>query len=891
MPQPARSPLAVAASRADRSPSPLLRAALAAASALALLSPAHAQLFAEPRRLSTDITDVSTAYPVDIDTDGDIDVIACGRPVPGFTVFLNDGTGAFSTTRVVAPDLRRPAGVGAGDMDGDGDVDLLVAGGRGLLTAPRGLWYVEANAPGEFLAPVLLLDNPFIGGRIEVVDLDGDGDLDATVAGRYPFSSSEAIVENFGGGALLARLRLGSADHLRTLDVDGDGRLDLVRCDAGGLDWARSRAPFVYETPRAVGGAASGDRIELGDLDGDGLQEVVTAPTFPTAIMVVPNLGGGDFANRISLSVAGPEPAPREHVLVDVDLDGDLDIVHAPREGAGPRWLCSDGSLGFAADAAFASGATTACEDLRVADLDGDGVRDLVIAGNGSDVLWIRGDPQAATDAKFEPSARSISAAIDATEDVVALDIDLDGDEDVIAASSAGGVAIARGDGVGGQRPWTSALVTLGGVRAMAVGDLDGDGGDDLALRTAAGEVVVALAAPGGLGAPVVVDALGSGADVGVWLADADADGDLDLFANEGTELYLYRRDAPASFAARVLMQGFPYETDGVAACDFDRDGMQDLVLAVRHVTLAEDRIVWLRGGGAGGLAGYGAPESIHQGARNRGVPQIQDGATSPLPQLNVVDRASGDLLLYWVSPSGSVAPPFVRRFDVGQVEELFVTPPNQGSLVDFFYVRRVAGALEVIWDPEGSLSAPELVVASGLEGPLVTLVRDLDGDGDRDVVYARRGGAEVLLAENLSRTPVGVEFCAPAAVNSTGAAARIVGLGAALTSGTPLALRASELPPGATTLFLVSTTQGFVPNAAGSDGDLCLAGTIGRFVAPGEVGPASQDGVRTLRPELGAIPAGATTFAVGAFDRLLFQTWYRDGATSNFTPGLAVQF
>lgn len=138
----------------------------------------------------------------------------------------------------------------------------------------------------------------------------------------------------------------------------------------------------------------------------------------------------------------------------------------------------------------------------------------------------------------------------------------------------------------------------------------------------------------------------------------------------------------------------------------------------------------------------------------------------------------------------------------------------------------------------------------------------------------------------------VGTSYCA-AVSNSTGLTALISGLGSPYLTSNDLRLRASRLPAQSTAFFLVSRTSGYVLHPGGSYGSLCLAGSIGRFVGPGQVQSSGATGVVELTLDLAALPqpSGAVAGRVGEVWH--FQTWYRDSvagsATSNFTDGLAV--
>ena len=137
--------------------------------------------------------------------------------------------------------------------------------------------------------------------------------------------------------------------------------------------------------------------------------------------------------------------------------------------------------------------------------------------------------------------------------------------------------------------------------------------------------------------------------------------------------------------------------------------------------------------------------------------------------------------------------------------------------------------------------------------------------------------------------------YCSPAAPNSLGLAARLEAVGSNAVQDNDLTLIARRLPLNRQGYFLTSQTTGFVPNAGGSEGNLCVVGSIGRFVGPGQMGNSGSGGAFVLTIDLTQhpLPTGLVTVAPGS--TWSFQCWYRDSvasaATSNFTDALSVTF
>ncbi len=149
---------------------------------------------------------------------------------------------------------------------------------------------------------------------------------------------------------------------------------------------------------------------------------------------------------------------------------------------------------------------------------------------------------------------------------------------------------------------------------------------------------------------------------------------------------------------------------------------------------------------------------------------------------------------------------------------------------------------------------------------------------------------AEMEIA--IQASDVGVAYCA-ANANSTGVPAQLEGFGSAVALDNQLTLVATDLPTNSFGFFLASTAQGFVVSPGGSSGNLCLSGSIGRYVGPGEIQNSGASGSFSLLLDLSTMPTPTGPVAAVAGDTWSFQAWYRDtsvaGPTSNFTRGLEV--
>ncbi|MDB5692438.1 MAG: tandem-95 repeat protein, partial [Alphaproteobacteria bacterium] len=222
---------------------------------------------------------------VDLDNDGKLDLVV-GNAAGKLHSFHNNGDGSFTelvgaANPFQAVNLLSFAAPAFADIDGDGDLDAVIGSAEYPLRTFRNDHGVFTELSGA--------DNPFPGlvgfsGHVTFVDLDNDGDPDAL---SVDLSGFPVALRNDGGiftevpGNLLNGAMLSFDDRTNLVDMDGDGDLDLVvGNDAGHLQLYRNDGGVFTE----VKGAADPFRdLDFGadavpafaDLAGDGNLDVV----------------------------------------------------------------------------------------------------------------------------------------------------------------------------------------------------------------------------------------------------------------------------------------------------------------------------------------------------------------------------------------------------------------------------------------------------------------------------------------------------------------------------------------------------------------------------------------------------------------------------------------
>ena len=159
-------------------------------------------------------------------------------------------------------------------------------------------------------------------------------------------------------------------------------------------------------------------------------------------------------------------------------------------------------------------------------------------------------------------------------------------------------------------------------------------------------------------------------------------------------------------------------------------------------------------------------------------------------------------------------------------------------------------------------------------------------------------GVAEVQVAANgiwvVLRDALGTIYCV-ANPNSTGQPGELDASGSDQVSDNNVTLTASKLPPGEFGFVVGGPLQGFIPNAGGSMGNLCILPPIGRGVGD-VIFNSGQTGVAVVEVDLMNMPTPTGSVAVLPGDTWNFQVWHRDRtatgqATSNFTDAVSILF
>src|SRR5690606_10549946 len=133
--------------------------------------------FGNQQVISTEATSVRSVYAIDLDGDGDIDVLSASYADNKIAWYENmDGAGNFGNQIVIATDAIGARSVYAADIDGDGDIDVV--SGSGDPFEGKVAWYENTDGLGNFGAENIISDSVRTIDAVSIADIDGDGDMD-----------------------------------------------------------------------------------------------------------------------------------------------------------------------------------------------------------------------------------------------------------------------------------------------------------------------------------------------------------------------------------------------------------------------------------------------------------------------------------------------------------------------------------------------------------------------------------------------------------------------------------------------------------------------------------------------------------------------------------------
>jgi tetratricopeptide (TPR) repeat protein len=435
----------------------------------------------------------------------------------------------------------------------------------------------EARTPLDHFLHMMELTAPYQASLDEVKTIEGP------IAGRPVLTFAPADLITLRGVR-----RTATANAVQFMDATVDAGLP----NASSSESARGPQALPLRESAA---------LAMGDFNGDGTDDLfvsVWSPNRRTAVAHLYAAHGGQFLDVTARAAVSLHGSATSATFADFDNDGWLDLFVIGADGGGVRGhLFRNRGNGTFEDVTAKArvGEVGGARKALFVDLDHDGDLDLLLVGNGKRIVYRNN-----SDGSFTDVAATVGlAGSDDARDIAFGDFDGDGRIDVFIANASASDALLHNGGVRGFSDATSAsgLTPGGGSGAVAVGDYNNDGFLDIFVaRVNGGEHALWLNKGDGTftrdsRSAGVLQRLSSVAGMAAEFVDCDNDGWLDLVVageptvhgSTGPGVFLLHNDRRGKFEDRsnLLPAAVRSVRSGaVAVADIDDDGDEDLLVA-----------------------------------------------------------------------------------------------------------------------------------------------------------------------------------------------------------------------------------------------------------------------------------------------------------------------
>lgn len=608
----------------------------------------------------------------DVDNDGNNDIVTAtfdSNSSQVISVLLNDGKGNFRQGPTIPYTGNFATSLTLADMDGDGKPDLV-------FMVQGALYYLRNNGGGSFAAPVTLAVPAGDNTSMAVADFNEDGKPDIAYAARNSTTGLDEmhLLVNQGAGTFIDEIApgiSGEAGYFAQGDFNLDGHVDLVieqEASFQSLPIVEAQVYFGQGNGTFVAGPVSTVetnafqtfQLVVGDFDHDGMPDVAAenGDAVPGHIVLLWGDGSGNFSRQ---QVNGPQgfslttgdvngdgipdiiipdrfgiisvvlgqnnrnfPSPSSFVpnlaapmsVGDVTGNHELDLLSPGGASPSGQPGAISGNLYLNnGSGQFTMGGRPPSQGFALADLNGDGIADLIGSDGTNILIWPgTGDPG------FSASSPIVIApppgtAFVASELQVA-DMDDDGKPDIVMPN-----VILYNDG---NFNFTAVAVTFGYLNSpFVIGDFNHDGLLDIAMGA-----FTLLGQPGRTFRQVTPNGLNMTNGNFAAVGDLNGDGfpDIVFGGNSFPVVVEYGRGDGTFYEQSELNVGPGSDfSQSIAITDINGDGRPDIVACL----FLSEQCAILTNDGQGGFqrsyfaSGATAVDLLAAGLRGDGTPGL----------------------------------------------------------------------------------------------------------------------------------------------------------------------------------------------------------------------------------------------------------------------------
>lgn len=458
----------------------------------------------------------------------------------------------------------------------------------------RSLFFIFAFASVSILtnaqAPVINSFSPASGPLGTTVIISGANFSAIPANNIVYFGAVKANVTSASTGSLSVTVPVGSTYSPITVTVNGKTGTSvlpfIVTFDATGVSFDESSFadPLSFQTVSTPGFPPNPYHVIAADIDGDGKPDIAAHNNNDTSICIFRNNSTPGNIVLDTFRVRTPFWGSNGFTVADLDGDGKKDIVVSSTSTDNFIILqntSTPGHIGFTSVADSTAGGDVFKIEAR--DIDGDGKPEIILLVRSAGKISIF--PNTSTIGNISFAARIDFATPTLPNCMNVSDLDNDQKTDIITGANGALISIFKNSSSPGNIN-LAARVDVSSVYTpydIAVGDIDGDGKPDLSTADLGFAYISMLqntSTTGNISFGAAFTKLGGNQQEAIEMADLNGDGKPEIITGGyGGLINVFKNVSTPGTISLSYSVIFPsQQTPGIAAVDLDADGKPDLV-------------------------------------------------------------------------------------------------------------------------------------------------------------------------------------------------------------------------------------------------------------------------------------------------------------------------
>lgn len=363
----------------------------------------------------------SSVALADLDGDGKVDMVVANRNSNTISIFKNTATSGFINSSSFAPKFDiatnfSPLYIDIGDLDGDGNPDIAVANNSSNNISIFRNKAIMNSLNATSFEPKVDIPTDSYPYVVKIGDLDLDGKPDIAVGYNYNTAALSVIKNNSTIGSITAasfepKVDLYSGNGYFSVciaDLNDNGKPDLVMTDIvqnlvsvfNNISTPGTLSMASFATKRNFPASPFPLMCNTGDIDGDGKTDIIISnfgeslgPGQVTGFYLIVLLNRSTPDGNINFGSAktfASGRVPQSSTVGDIDGDGKLDAITTNYDDQSISIFHNNSIINnasFEPKLDFLTGLDP--QSVKMADVDGDGKPDIVVANNQANTISI----------------------------------------------------------------------------------------------------------------------------------------------------------------------------------------------------------------------------------------------------------------------------------------------------------------------------------------------------------------------------------------------------------------------------------------------------------------------------------------------------------------------